>query len=188
MNREESGMRKLQKILIGTFLGSILLGGIGTGVAFVEYSSFAYAGEKQIGQGDLVTRELDFQFEPEKGMIRIVHGIWEQNMMEGGIEADESVPEGTVRYIITYNEKRAKPFLEFEESKEGEGKEHREQGYLLLRFSSIGNDLQVFMESKEEFLREFKEKKISHYDVAYVTGVAIKVHPSTLPYLVTGDR
>ena len=38
-------MRKVQKILIGTLLGGVLLGGIGTGVALVEYSSFAYAGK-----------------------------------------------------------------------------------------------------------------------------------------------
>lgn len=183
-------MRKIQKILTGVFLGGVLLGGIGTGVAFVEYSSFAYAGEKQIGQQNLVTRELDFQFEAEKGKIRVVHGFWEQSMTERGIETDENVPEGTIRYLVTYNKNRTEPVLEFEEAEEEEKKEGKEneQGYLQLCFYDVGNDLEIFLEGKEEFLKELKEKKISYYDVAYVTEVKIKVNPNTLPYVINNFR
>ena len=112
-------MRKIQKLLIGTFLGGILLGGIGTGMAFAEYSTFSYAGEKRIGDQNLVTRELDFSFDPADGRIRIPGGYWEQRLVEG-IETDESVPEGTVRFVVTYNEKQVAPYLEFweEESEE----------------------------------------------------------------------
>ena len=42
-------MRRIQKILFGTFLGGVLLCGVGAGTALVEYSSFTYAGEKKIG-------------------------------------------------------------------------------------------------------------------------------------------
>ena len=38
-------MRRIQKILFGTFLGGVLLCGVGAGTALVEYSSFTYAGE-----------------------------------------------------------------------------------------------------------------------------------------------
>lgn len=208
-------MRRMQKILTGVFLGGVLLSGIGTGVAFVEYSSFAYAGEKQIGQQTLVTRELDFRFEPENGKIHVVRGFWNGRIMEDRIEADENVPAGTVRYVVTYNEKRAEPFLEYEEiekedlieledgqetekqgvpedgrgdAKDAEKTELPKQGYLLLRVYNVGNDLEVFLECKDEVLKEFKEKKISHYDVAYVTDVKIKVHPDTMPYIVSDFR
>ena len=51
-------MRRIQKILAGVFFGGVLLCGIGAGVAFVEFSSFEYGGEKQIGSDVLVTEAL----------------------------------------------------------------------------------------------------------------------------------
>ena len=55
-------MRRIQKILAGVFFGGVLLCGIGAGVAFVEFSSFEYGGEKQIGSDVLVTEAFDFAF------------------------------------------------------------------------------------------------------------------------------
>lgn len=185
-------MRKIQKILIGTFLGGILLGGIGTGVAFVEYSSFAYAGEKQIGQESLVTKELDFSFHPEKGKIKLVYDYWDRKCVEDGPELDETVPEGVVRYVVTYNPKTIEPSLEFESyEEEGQGsgtsaesEEEKIQGYLLLRNYDISDELEVFMEGKDEFLKELKQRQISSYRVAYVTEIKIQVNPNTAPYLI----
>ena len=57
-------MRRVQKVLSGVFLGGVLLGGIGTGVALVEYSSLAYAGERRLGEENLVTRQLDYSMAP----------------------------------------------------------------------------------------------------------------------------
>lgn len=62
-------MRRIQKILLGTFLGGVLLCGVGAGTALVEYSSFTYAGEKKIGWEDLETKNLDFSFERQKGSL-----------------------------------------------------------------------------------------------------------------------
>ena len=104
-------MRKVQKILTGVFLSGILLGGIGTGIALVEYSSLAYGGEKRIGEENLVTKELDYVFDPEKERINILGNYWTKS-----IEVDESVPTGTVRYEVTYNEKRVEPDLCFWEA------------------------------------------------------------------------
>ena len=232
-------MRKIQKILTGTLLGGVLLGGIGTGVALVEYSSFAYAGEKTIGEENLVTREIDFKFEPENGKVVVVRGYWDRNY-PNALEEDETVPEGVVRYVVTHNSKITDVELSFEtysqeemeevEEMEGvaegeeieeterveaaediaemkgaeEGKEIEEtegveeaeemgiqagmenippQGYLSLQVRYVGNDFEMFMQSKDEILNELKQKRISSYNVAYITDVRIKVNPKTMPYL-----
>lgn len=97
-------MRKVQKVLVGIFFGGVLLGGIGTGVALVEYSSLAYGGERMIGEEGLVTREIDYAFVPGEERISIVSGYWID-----GVEVDDTVPEGIIRYEVTYNENTVEP-------------------------------------------------------------------------------
>lgn len=118
-------MYKSQKILAGIFLGGILLGGIGTGVALVEYSSLAYAGEKEIGRENLVVQELDYAFDPSREKIRIVRGYQDRDAV---VEADSSVPEGIVRYVVTYNKKIIRPTLSFWEETDWE-EEYGQEGY-----------------------------------------------------------
>ncbi len=163
-------MRRIQKILFGTFLGGVLLCGVGAGTALVEYSSFTYAGEKKIGWEDLETKNLDFSFDRQKGSLMII------------------------RYEVTYNKKRVEPFLEFYEFLEGPGAEDpggdggqtkektagEPQGRLELMASSRGGDLEIFMECKDEFLKEVKEKRISSYEPAYITEVRILVNPADM--------
>ncbi len=109
-------MRRVQKVLSGVFLGGVLLGGIGTGVALVEYSSLAYAGERHLGEENLVTRQLDYSMAPGTEEVWLIKSYWD----EAEAEADESVPEGIIRYEITYNEKLVRPVLSYEEDKDQE--------------------------------------------------------------------
>ena len=100
-------MGKIRIILASVFLGGVILGGIGAGIAIVEYSSLTYVGEKKIGEENLVTCEMDYMFTLENEQISIEdRDIWNTK-----IEADETVPEGTIRYVVTYNEKTVKPIL-----------------------------------------------------------------------------
>ena len=148
-------MRKIQKILIGTLLTGVLLGGIGTGMALVEYSSFAYAGEKTIGEENLVTREIDFKFEPEKGKLMVVHGYWDRRNYPNALEEDETVPVGVVRYVVTHNSRLTDVALNFdtynqedteEEEIEAETEETPLQGYLSLQVRFLGNYFLIFVE------------------------------------------
>ena len=160
-------------------------------------------------------------------------GFWGRRVSDG-IEADPAVPEGIIRYEVTYNKKRVEPFLEFYEFLEGPGAEGtaasgegltggpgetagedeenpenleisenmenpddsenpggdggqtkektagEPQGRLELMASSRGGDLEIFMECKDEFLKEVKEKRISSYEPAYITEVRILVNPADM--------
>lgn len=110
-------MRKIQKILIGMFLGGVLLGGIGSGIAFAEYSSFRYAGKKLVGAENLVTREFDYAFDPSLGKIAISADYYDMGSRYGDklLESDSTVPEGTIRYQITFNEQTIRPYLDYDE-------------------------------------------------------------------------
>ena len=124
-----NSMRKIQKILIGVFIGGVLMGGIGTGIAFVEYSSFAYAGKKTIGGENLVTRQFDHTFDPARGRIAVDAGWTWEEYGSCQLMADESVPENVIRYEVTYNEKAVRPYLIYDEfeAEDGEGEFEEEE-------------------------------------------------------------
>ncbi len=96
-------------------MGGVLLGGIGTGTALVEYSSLTYGGKKQIGAQNLVTEAFDFSFEPEKGKLTVNCGWWNYESRRTPVETDESIPLNTVRYEVTYNKELTQPQLVFDE-------------------------------------------------------------------------
>lgn len=229
-------MRKIQKLLIGMFFGGVLLGGIGTGIALVEYSSFAYAGEKKIGEENLVTKDFDYSFDPARGKISVGCGWWEYEQYGSHIETDETVPQGMIRYAITYNDRTTQPYLIYDERLETEDdsfdpegaadaaelanidegtdaggteyegslydreaeitvadeekakKEERIQGHLDVGIRNIVSDFALWMECKDAVLKDLKQRRISSYDVAYITDIKIKVNPETMPYLLDETR
>lgn len=156
-------MRKIQKILTGTLLGGVLLGGIGTGVALVEYSSFAYAGEKTIGEENLVTREIDFKFEPEKGKVVVVRGYWDRNY-PNALEEDETVPEGVVRYVVTHNSKITDVELSFETYSQEEMEEVEEMEGVAVSECSKNK------EAAWEFVKFLTSPEVAKYYTNTFTG------------------
>ncbi len=190
-------VRKIQMILMGVFVCGVLLGGIGTGIAFVEYSSFAYAGEKTIGEEYLVTRQLDQAFDPAKGRVGIEAGWYGYEDGDSPVVADPSVPENLVRYEVTYNEKAVRPYVVYDgfedpdqpggtvTSGEEPSPESRErmQGRTILRVRYTGNDFALWMACKDDFLKELRERKIASYRQVTVADVKVKVNPATLPYV-----
>lgn len=178
-------MRKIQKLLIGIFLGGVLLSGVGTGIALAEYSSFTYAGEKRIGEENLVTRDFDHKFDPELGKIAVRCGWWSDDASKSCLEADENVPQGTIRYTITYNDRTAQPYLIYDDASEySDAPEHDVQGFLDVGIESLGSDFALWMECKDEVLKDLKQHRIASYHTEYITDIKIKANPATMEYLL----
>ncbi len=201
-------MGKIRMILASVFLGGVILGGIGAGIAIVEYSSLTYVGEKKIGEENLVTCEMDYTFTLENEQISIEdRDIWNTK-----IEEDETVPEGTIRYVVTYNEKTVKPTLRVWEEqnyqeedlsennlepsseKDSNTEENKEeeppikqlkQTALELGVRYTYSDFALLMESKDQILEDLRQGRIASYDVMYISQVTIKVNPRTMPYIET---
>ena len=194
-------MRKIQKICIGVFLGGVLLGGIGTGIALAEYSSISYGGEKKIGEEKLITENFDFEFDPEKGEMMLDGSYWSRKAVHTIVE-DPEVPEGVIRYQVTYNPDVSTPFLRMEELQEpesdgatepeaesdeaGESEQKpepakREQGILSLDAEYHGDGFAMWMEHKDELLAGLKRGEICSYRLLDMEDVQIHVNPETLP-------
>lgn len=172
-------MRRIQKILLGIFLGGVLLGGIGTGVAVVEYSSLKYEGRKVIGMENLKTEDLDFDLDADGKPLLLNGGYYGRHGRDAEVQEDATVPVGTIRYQVTYNQNVVKPYLHYERYDEEDGEN---AGELWLNMDYQEDDLEIFFENKDRFLEDLKQGIISSYEVAYVTDVKIKVNPKTKNY------
>lgn len=65
-------MRNLHKALIAVFCSGVFITGIGTGISFSEFSSFAYSGRTMIGDVKMTTENLDYSFQlQEEQKLRI---------------------------------------------------------------------------------------------------------------------
>ena len=112
-------MRKIQKILLGSFLTGVLICGVGAGTAIGEYSSLTYLGERTLGEEKLVTENFDYTFDPELGAIRL-HPSWYGGRKTAEVQTDDSVPENVIRYEITYLPETIEPELIFRPGKSEE--------------------------------------------------------------------
>ena len=101
-------MTRFHKITIAIFCGGILLSGIGAGVAFGEFSSLSYGGTEVVGKIDTATKETSREIDPEQGVWEL-DGCWD---VEPELKADESIPENTVLFRVTYNKNMVEPQVE----------------------------------------------------------------------------
>ena len=180
-------MRNVQKILIGVFVAGVVLGGIGTGIALEEFSDLRYGGRTVVGEEHLVTRELDFHFPIEGKTLILGYNYNGSLKQEELLVEDITVPVGTIRYEVTYNEQVVKPFLQFDEYEEEEVEEEIwEEEETELRASYIGDGFELFMENKDRILEELRQKKLSSYELAEITNLRIRVNPETMKYIEDG--
>lgn len=172
-------MKKMNQILLATFLLGILLTGIGCGVAILEYSSFEYEGEKIIGQGQETTKTLECQIPTgKKAKKTLISNCQEQHMK---LVEDKKVPKGMVYYDVSYNPDYVEPILSYESYEEDEPLDY--EGQLHLWSNDQKDDFVIFMEEKDQILQDLKDHKVSSYKLETWKKVTIRVHPETIKYI-----
>ncbi len=108
-------MRRTRIILFVIFLLGVLLGGIGVGTVMVEWSSMEYGGCKQLGEEYLVTEDLDHRMKDDGSKLILDTSYSYLDRYMEPLEEDASVPEGVVRYEVTYNSRLVEPVLRYVE-------------------------------------------------------------------------
>lgn len=162
-------MSKLQKRLIIMFCIGVFLCGIGAGVMFVEFSGLTYGGKQVLGTADMRTENFDVQFESENEKYDIVGNCWVNGRR---IQADESIPENTVRFCTTYNAECIEPYAYVDE----------EDKRIVFSYSWCGEDEEMpfIMEAKDVFLKNLKEGKLVSFYRPEITDVTVLVNPMDL--------
>lgn len=177
-------MKRMNIIMISIFLCGILLTGIGTGIAFGEYSSLEFGGEKIMGK----EKEEEIVLEQEipigkKAKKTILHCYSDTKYT---LEEKKSVPEGVVRCIVKGNPDYVVPSLDYIPYDSLNGYEEEGENYsgeLHLNSNTTKGEFELFMECKDQILSDLKNHKISSYSYEPWESITIQINPKTMKYV-----
>jgi len=189
-------MRKLQSAMIALFCTGVFAAGLGTGMTFSEFSSFAYMGNADAGPVDMKTDILEYDMsqdlisdqdddtnqddganqnaganqdnEPSPRENTSLN-IFRTNHLpesEEDIVADTTVPHGIIRFQVTYNAAAVKPYVEFSRGE-----------YVTVGSYNVADDFELFMRYKDLFLKDLKARQLHSYGPAGITQIKVLVHP-----------
>lgn len=151
-----------------TFFSGLLLFGIGCGVAFAEFASFQYMGEKTIVEEQIEIETLEAFIPEEQEEIWFQCYPYPYEGMVMAREEDEQMKPGEVQIEVTYNAKSME--LELFQAAD----EIVVQGFY--RGSSFGE----FMKYKDEVLNCLKNRQVYDWKTSRIQSVVIRGNAETL--------
>lgn len=158
--------KKIRVIMAGIFCIGVLMGGLGTGIAFAELSGFAYqpvTASPETFLTETFTYALSAD-EKEKIWIRRYLGDAIVKIREDG-----EFPEGQMEIGITYNTEACS--IKFVDYRDAEDEIHL-QFYL-----NSGGDFERLMKFKDDFLEGLRKKELRDYQVECIKSVEILINP-----------
>lgn len=165
-------MRKVHRIIIGMLVAGVLILGIGSGVAFAEFSSFQYGEEVVMEGSERFTKTITYKVpvqedKKELGIEPFEH--WHYEIVE-----DENISKDEVQFVISYlsDHKNVKPTIS-EENVEFDEK----CAYIVVDSGYDYNELRDVMRLKDYVLNDIQNKRINSYRMDGVEKVEIHVHP-----------
>lgn len=184
-------MRKIYKIIGGMLITGTLVAGIGSGVAFAEYSTFEYGGETVLEGSSRFSKTLEYKV-PAKNADTAKAEETEEQEEAGDITSgqkqvlnictnyhytvaeDSSVPVNTVRFTVSYltDDTNVEPEIIENGSEETDG-----ERYIYLDCDYEYNDFRDIMRAKDLILSDLKNHKISDYQTDRVEEIEISINP-----------
>lgn len=185
-------MRKIYKIIGGMLITGTLVAGIGSGVAFAEYSTFEYGGETVLDGSSHFSKTVEYKLakkntdiaqteeteEPEAAGDKIAEQKQVLNINMDyylyTVTEDSSVPKNIVRFTVSYltDETDVEPKVIENGSEETNG-----ERYIYLDCDYEYNDFRDIMRAKNLILSDLKNHKISDYQVDRVEEIEISINP-----------
>lgn len=174
-------MRRIYKIVGSMLAAGVLIAGIGSGVAFAEYSSFEYGGEVTLEGSQRFTKTLKYKVKAKEDNndLADTKAVGEKRVLNVEVDyhytmvEDTSIPEDMVSVTIAYlaDNKDVKPEI-IEYTDEGSDGIYVDCDYQY-------NDFRNLMRAKDSILSDLKNRKISGYQFDGVEAVEIHVNPES---------
>lgn len=179
-----------RKCMAGVVLAGVFLCGLGTGIAFGEYSTLEYQGNVIVGEENHREKQIVWRVSEKKYALpeskSLVANLYDMNVQE--VIRDTQVPRGEVWFDISYNENR-EPCIYIEETgREGKDNETQWADVYYTYSESVEAGVRLITECRDRILSELREHKFSTYELANENEVTIRVHPSTAKLLNIVNR
>lgn len=161
---------KLRLLAGGMLCLGVLLGGMGAGVAFGEFSGFTYR-KIAVKEGQLETENYTCSLDTAEGPFRVLSYT---DSAVRSLESDESVPVNTMEVSVVYNSQVCRPDI------------WTEEGNLIIDIYGTGSEseLERLMEWKDGILEGIKERELRDYQVEWVRSVTCRVNPADLEKII----
>lgn len=159
--------RSLRILMAGVFCIGVLIGGIGTGIAFVDFSGFSYRSVTS-PEESFQTELFTFQFAPEEN-----EQIWADRFLGGEpcvIREQEDIPKDTIEIAVVYNSELCAPVMIAENEEEDNMRIH-------LHLKRFDNGIEYFMKYKDQILEGLKNRELRDYQEEFVKCVEYRVNP-----------
>jgi hypothetical protein len=163
-------MRNLRLTMLGILCAGLLLGGIGAGVTFAEYSSFTYAGEQLMAEAESRSQSFTLNLRPAGPTVLdgYLYGSALSLQEMARLEVREDVAPGTLCWDMRYE--TAGPTAAVSSSL------HDGTQYLYLTWNHF-SDLQLLLACKDQALSDIRSHRLGRYVPVQLTEVVIGVNP-----------
>lgn len=158
-------------IMLGVLFAGLLTVGIGAGVAFAEYSSFTYAGQRVPGQAQTQSQSFTAAVDPEAERITISgYGSGLHRLSEmAKIEVSEDLEPGTVQLDLRYQSIGYKIRGDWDASS---------QGNTIRLYWTGGSDVDMLMAYKDQILEDIRSRQLGDYTAILLEEAVITVNPA----------
>lgn len=164
--------------MLGVLCGGLLLVGVGAGVAFAEYSTFTYAGQRLPEQAQFQSQSFTAKVDPEAEWIVIGgYGSGLDRLCETArVETSEALEPGTVRLDIQYRSAGLKLHASWDKEPLGDS--------IRLYWDGGGSGLDLLLACKNQLLADIRDHQIGDYATVQLTDAVITLHPADTEKLV----
>lgn len=163
MNRKKFGI---------AFGIGVLLCGLGCGIAFAQYSGFDYAGERVIGENNIVSETVEESIDSDSKLI--IYPVGRYGFIKAN--ADDTVPADKIKFDVEYNSEEINLRVDKEEREKSECIEEPETDFYFGDYANSNEVKEMFM-LKDEVLKDLKDKKIGSYTVIDFQNITVRVNP-----------
>lgn len=168
-----------RKIMALLFVAGVILTGIGTGVAFGEYSDFTYGGKAALYPELETTKVISETLPDQKEQEEILYSEYHYPSCKTQVEADETMAADAIDFVFSYNSAFVEPYVDTETILNHKDEE-KQVFFLEHDYDGAKSDFEMAMDAKDVILDGLKAHTVVEVKPDYEFTLTIRVAPENV--------